>query len=416
MRKLIAFFSPVILVLAISAGVAPKADAALIYRSGEGWSAEDEDSGAAEATAAEQYRKAEGLQAEGELKKALGAYRTLLRTWPKSGAAPKAQIKVAELYQELGDSEKAFEAYGKYLSSYPRGEDFDIAVESQFGLASSFLEGERRKVFGVKTFPSMQKAAEMFDKILKNAPYSKWAALSQYNIGRALEKQTEYERAILAYQKVVESYPADEIAADAQYQIGFIYYQLAKNGSNDQGARNKAREAFEDFILKYPQSEKVTQANENIQSLSNTDTKKTLGVAQFYQKTGNPKAAVIYYEEVIQTAPGSEEAKVAQKALEHLRQTVGDDALRAGPERAETGAKAKERRRMQAQVETSSRPDFVGPPAPAPREPDEVAPAKPAFRTFPEAAEVPEASLPEGEPTFEAVAPNASAPANPNTP
>ncbi len=387
MRKLFVFFS---LVLVASSPVIPKAGAALVYRAGEGWNAEDEDSGAAEATASEQLRKAENLRTEGELKKALGAYRTLLRRWPDSGAGPKAQMKVAELYQELGDSEKAFEAFGKYLSKYPRGEDFDVALENQFSLASSFLEGERRKVFGVKTFPSMQKAADMFGKILKNAPYSKWAALSQYNIGRALEKQTKYDEAVAAYQKTVDSYPADEISADAQYQIGYIYFNLSRNGSNDQGARNKAREAFEDFILKYPKSEKVAQANENLTALSSTDTKKTLGVAQFYQKTGNPKAAVIYYEEVIRSAPGSEEAKVAKKQMEHLKVTVGEDALRAGPERAETGAKAKERRKLQAQVDTASRPDYVGPPAPAaPPVPDEVAPAQPSFRTFPDLVEPP---------------------------
>jgi outer membrane protein assembly factor BamD len=391
MRKLIVCFS---LVLAASSPLVPKADAALIYRSGEGWSAEDEESGAAEATAADQLRKAESLQAEGDLKKSLGAYRTLLRRWPNSGAAPKAQFKVAELYQELGDSEKAFKAFGVYLSKYPRGDDFDLAVENQFSLASSFLEGERRKVFGVKTFPSMQKATEMFTQILKNAPFSKWAALSQYNIGRALEKQTKWDEAIAAYQKTVDSYPADEISADAQYQIGYIHFQLAKNGSNDQAARNKAREAFEDFILKYPRSEKVAQATENLSSLSSTDVKKTLGVGQFYEKTGNPKAAVIYYEEVLQVAPDSEEAKIAKKQIEHLKTTVGEDALRAGPERAETGAKAKERRRLQAQVDTASRPDYVGPPAPpAPVVPDEVAPEKPSFRTFPDA---PEAPLPSG--------------------
>ena len=40
---------------------------------------------------------------------------------------------------------------------------------------------------------------------------------------------------------------------------------------------------------------------------------------------------------------------------------VGDDALRTGPERAETGEKAALRRRLQAQIETSALADFNGP-------------------------------------------------------
>ncbi len=385
MRKLIAFSS---LILLAALSPLPKVGAAVVYRSGEGWNAEEEDSGATEGSVTAQLRKAEDLRKGGELKKALGAYRTLVREWPKSALAPKAQIEVAALYQELGDSERAFKAYGQYLSEYPRGKDFGLAVENQFHIASSFLDGERRKLFGVKTFPSMQRAVEMFGQILKTAPYSKWAALSQFNIGRALEKQTKYPEAIAAYQKTVDSYPADEIAADAQYQIGYIHFELAKNGSNDAAARNKAREAFEDFLLKYPESEKAAQAGENLKLLSSTDTKKTLGVAQFYEKTGNPKAAVIYYEEVLRTAPGSEEAKVAKRQIDQLKGTLGEDALRAGPERAETGAKAKQRRKLQAQVETAARPDYVGPPAPPePEVPDEAVPEQPSFRTFPEPAD-----------------------------
>ncbi len=384
MRKFVAIFS---LVVATSGAplLIPQADAAIVYRSGEGWSAEDEDSGNAEATAAEQLRKAERLEAENQPKKALGAYRTLVRNWPQSIAAQHAQIKIADLYQSLGHSERAFKEYGVYLEKYPKGAEFERAVETQFQLATSFLEGERRKVLGVKTLPSMQRAAEMFADILKRAPYSKWAALSQFNIGRAMEKQDKWPEAVAAYQMVVDKYPADEIAADAQYQIGYIYYTLAKSGSNDFSARHRAREAYEDFIMRFPDSEKVAQAQENLKQLGDVDTRKTLDIGRYYQKTGNPKAAVIYFEEVINSDPGSDEAKTAQKLIDQLRSIHGDDALRSGPERAETGSKAKERRKMRALVETSSRPDFNGPPAPpAPPEPDEVAPARPEFRTFPD--------------------------------
>jgi hypothetical protein len=48
--------------------------------------------------------------------------------------------------------------------------------------------------------------------------------------------------------------------------------------------------------------------------------------------------------------------------VQELRSEAGDDALRTGPEKAETGEKAALRRRLQAQVETASLADFNGPP------------------------------------------------------
>ncbi len=365
----------------LASPVIPRVEAAAVYRQGEGWSSDAEDSGPIEETASAQLRKAEDLENRGETLKALGAYKALVREFPSSGAAPRAQIKIGDLSDAAGDSEKAFKAYGTYLSRYPRGDDFERAVESQFKIANEFLDGKRRKVFGVKTFPSMERAEKMFEEIIKNAPFSKWAALSQFNIGRAREKQGKIDEAVLAYQEVVDRYPMDEIAADAQYQIGYLYFAQAKAGSNDQAARQKAREAFEDFIMRYPKSEKVAQANENLEQLSGTDLKKTLGVAQYYERVKNYKAAAIYYEEVVQADTASAEAEIARKRLDHLGATVGEDALRTGPEKEETASRARQRRKLQAQVDVASRPDFAGPPAPkAPPKPDEVAPARPQFR------------------------------------
>jgi outer membrane protein assembly factor BamD len=390
MRKLLLLSS---LALAVAAPTLPTAHAELIYRAGEGWVAGGADAGEAEKSASAQLRKAEAYEKDGDTARALSAYRTLLRQFPDSGAGPHAQFKIAQLQESLGEPERAYDAYGKYLKSYPRGEDFDKAVEAQFTIAKQFLGGARRKVFGIKTFSSMERAQQMFEEILKNAPYSKFAPLAQFNAGLALEKQGKEPEAVTAYQQTVEKYPADAVAGDAQYQIGYLYLQEIRNGSNDRGAREKARDAFEDFIMRFPQSEKVAQAREHLQTLEGKDLKQTLGVAQYYQRTGNPKAAALYYQELVKAAPQSAEAAVAQKALGQLKATFGEEKLRTVPRRAETGAKVEERRKMQTEIETTSRPDFVGPPAPPAPASTEETPEKLQLRT-PDASGPSEPALP----------------------
>lgn len=390
MRKIV-----LVLVLASTVSFWQQATAALIFRQGEGWSSESEDAGAVEATASAQLRKAESLESENNLKRALGAYRGLVRKFPASGAAPKAQLKVGEINERLGDYNKAFDAYAAYVLNYPRGEDFDRAVEAQFKIAKLFLEGERKRVFGVPTLPSMARAQEMFEWIDKYAPFSKYAPLSQFNVGLTLEKQGKFAEAIAAYKTLITKYPSEPIAADAQYQIAYVYWKLGREGSYDRSATNKAREAFEDFIARYPKSEKIPQAQENLKSLSGRETQSASEVAKFYDKQKNYKAAVIYYNEVIKQQPGTPEAEAAKARIEELKNLVGEDSLRPGPEQTETGARASQRRKLQSQVDTAARPDYVGPPVSVP---DEVAPEKPKPRTSPEdLAPVPavEPSLPQ---------------------
>jgi len=386
-----------VLSLVFSLGILamPAVNAAVVFTSSEGWSVEGDP--ATETEAAELMRKAEQQENAGELSAALASYRALVKRHPVSVLAGKAQLKIGRILEAAGEYNDSYEAYAVYLSKYPKGEDFERVVESMFKIAKLFLEGEKKKILGIKISSSMERAQQMFEGIVRRAPFSKFAPLAQFNVGQALEKQGKYTEAIGAYSVVVSKYPGDDIADDAQYQIGYVRLIEYRQGSYDQAGAQKAREAFEDFINRYPESEKVAQARENMKTLEGGSTKSTLDVAKFYDKTKQYKAAVIYYNDVIKTAPDSPEGTFAKTRIEELRQKLGDDVLRAGPERAETGAKAAVRRKLQAKVETVSRPDYVGPPVAMPA-PDEVAPGRPKLRSSP-IAPVPavEPDLPKSE-------------------
>jgi outer membrane protein assembly factor BamD len=340
-------------------------------------SAEESDAPSAQAL----LQKAEGHEAGGDSNRALGTYRALVKRFPDSQPASKAQFKVGQIQEAGGEFNTAFDAYTTYITKYPKGEQFAAAVESQFQIAKLFLEGEKTKLLGVKTFPSMARAQEMFESIVKNAPYSKEAAPAQFYLGQALEKQDKFPEALAAYEAVLAKHPGDPIAADAQYQIGYVHLRQSRGGMYDPNVARGAREAFEDFVSRYPNHEKVAQAKENIASLAGGQTKGSIEIAQFYDKQKNYKAAAIYYNEVIRIEAGSEDAKIAQQRIDELRETVGEEALQAGPEKAETGPRAKARRRMQAQVDTAARPDYNGPKIVVP---DELPPPEPDTRTSPD--------------------------------
>lgn len=383
MRKTVAIYL-------LSAAIVPFASqpvvAEVVYRAGEGWStqAPGAEGASVEATASAQLRKAQEAEQAGELKRALDAYRGLVRKFPNSGVAARAQIKVGELYEKTGDFDRAYEAYGTYVTKYPKGEEFERAVEARFHIAKRFLEGEKRRLLGVKTFSSMARAQQMFEAIVRDAPFSQFAAQAQFYVGQALEKQEKDAEAIAAYQTVLSRYPNDPAAADAQYQIGYVHFRNARKAF-DKAEANRAREAFEDFVARYPGSEKVPQARENLNILSGRETGNAMNVAKFYDKQKNYKAAVIYYNDVIKQQPDSPDAELAKNRIAELKNKVGEDALRAGPERTETGARAEIRRRLQAQVDTAARPDYSGPPVSMPTPtPDELAPGRPKLRTTPE--------------------------------
>ncbi|HEV7404099.1 MAG TPA: outer membrane protein assembly factor BamD, partial [Chthoniobacteraceae bacterium] len=358
--------------------------AAIIYRSNEGWSVEGDPNNTVEISAVDQMKKAEAQEASGKLADALASYRGLVHTYPTSLLAPKAQHKIGVLLEKTGDPDHAFNAYDTYLTKYPKGEDFDATVDSMFKIAKTFLEGQKKKIMGVPLGSNLARSQAMFEILVKRAAYSKWAPLAQFNVGQALEKQQKYPEAINAYQQVYTKYPNDAIADDALYQIGYVRLRQYRDGSYDRADANKARQSFEEFISRFPESEKVPQARENLKSLEGGQVKNALSIAKYYDKQKQYKAAVIYYNDVLQQQPGSADSEVAKTRIAQLKELVGEDSLRAGPEKAETGEKAAARRKLQARVDTVSRPDYVGPPvklAQQPTAPVETAPGRPKLRT-----------------------------------
>ena len=94
------------------------------------------------------------------------------------------------------------------------------------------------------------------------------------------------------------------------------------------GAAKKAVDAFQDYLVRYPDSDKAVQAQENIQKLGQKQTQGAFDVAKFYETQHETRAAFIYYNEVVREDPNSAQAQIAKKRIQELRPVV--EALPGG--------------------------------------------------------------------------------------
>jgi len=297
--------------------------APLIWRPGEGWSFEREGVTTAN-TPQDQLALAKALQAKKDYGNALSAYRRVIRRWPTSSAAQEARLGLGESLCGLQYYYKAYKIYQDLIEKNPGSPYFDTAIQREYEIANLFLAGEKHKVWHLKIFPALDKAVEIFEKIVKNGPYSKVGPDSQFKIGLAYEKQKEYISAVHAFEKVLERYPDYPLAEDAQFQIGWAYKQEAGRAEYDQDTANQAIAAFDDFLIRYPGSSKGTTAQDLLVSLKQEQSKGLFQVGQFYEKRKNYKAALIYYNEVIEQNPKSNWADTAQKKVAMLTPHVSE--------------------------------------------------------------------------------------------
>ncbi|MEP6822004.1 MAG: outer membrane protein assembly factor BamD [Chthoniobacterales bacterium] len=302
------------------------------------------------------FATAQAAENSGDSSRAIKAYRTLVRRYPKDVLAEGAAYRYAVLQEQHGDPLKAAAAYRVLVEQYPKSPHFTESIEAQFRIGETYLHGKKLKLLGIPIKSSMDKAIEIFAAIVRTAPYGKYTARAQFNIGLATEKQGNAEAAVIAYTSVVDKFPNDPVAADAQYQIGYLWLTTARSGANDAKAVTNAKIGFQDFLHRYPNSEKAAQARENLRRLDQRQTSNSFQIAKFYDKQKNYRAAVIYYNDVIRQEPGSTQSERAKKRVAELRAKVGDAQLQSAEVTAATAKKPKPPQRQEQAASESESP------------------------------------------------------------
>jgi outer membrane protein assembly factor BamD len=300
-----------------------KTPAPLVYRAGEGWSYEAVGGGKWTRTRAkEQLEVAQQAFDKKDYSLALKAARRTVRVWPLSDYAPQAQYLAARCMEEKGQDEKAFKAYQTLLEKYPKAINYEEVLQRQYIIANRYLDGKWFRLWGyVPFFPSMEKTSQMYEKVIKNGPYSEVAPQAQISIGSAREKQSKYPEAVKAYEKAADVYhDQKKVAADALYRAGEAYHKQAKTAEYDQSIAGKAIATFSDFMTLYPQDPRVPEAQKIIDNLKQEQARGAFKIAEFYEKKKRWEGAKVYYNEVRVADPNSKLADEAKKRIDYLNQ------------------------------------------------------------------------------------------------
>jgi outer membrane protein assembly factor BamD len=241
--------------------------------------------------------------------------------WPFSDYAPEAQYIAGRALEERGQDEKAFKAYQELLEKYPKSANYNEVVERQYGIANRYLAGQWFKLWGyIPFFPSMDKTVEMYEKLIKNGPFSEVAPKAQISIGTAREKQSDYPAAVKAYETAADKYhDRRDVAAEALYRAGMAYLKQARTAEYDQSVAGQAISTFNDFITLYPQDPRVPEAQKEIASLRTEQARGSMLVARYYEKKRQWDGALVYYNEVLIRDPQSRYAEEAKQRIEQIK-------------------------------------------------------------------------------------------------
>jgi outer membrane protein assembly factor BamD len=143
-------------------------------------------------------------------------------------------------------------------------------------------------------------AAEQFDELEQVHPYSEYAkrslvlgAFSYFSSGR-------YPEAVTAGRRYVTLHPGGEDAAYAQFIVAQSYYNQIPDVNRDQEQTARAINAFRDLVRRYPDSEYVGPAQEQIRFAYDQLAGSEMRVGRYYLDRRNYVASINRFRVVIE--------------------------------------------------------------------------------------------------------------------
>lgn len=263
-------------------------------------------------------------QKAGKVRKSRNALKELTRYHALAPDAPQARYMLGKSYETTEDYRDAFKEYGKLIDRYPQSELYADALNRQLAMAMDAASG-RMKVpvlWGAwETTMESSVVISWLREIVEKAPYNDMAATASSILAKFLLDQERPDEARMEYARLVEKYPDSRYAPDAQLMVAQLWASSHTRGDNNLVNLSNAREAYEEFNLRFPSHADASKALSEAANMEKLMVHQQLEVGRYYlERSEEYTSAIFCFEDVIrQKETNPEAAAEAQKLLEKAR-------------------------------------------------------------------------------------------------
>lgn len=122
---------------------------------------------------------------------------------------------------------------------------------------------------------------------------------AQFYLGMSYYKREEYILSAYEFENLIKNYSSSPYITEARFYLAMSYYGLSPKYNLDQTYTKYAIIEFQNFLVLFPGDKLATQAEARIRELRNKLAYKDLKSADLYMTMSNYKAALVYYDNIL---------------------------------------------------------------------------------------------------------------------
>ncbi|GAB4072106.1 outer membrane protein assembly factor BamD [Ancylobacter sonchi] len=154
-------------------------------------------------------------------------------------------------------------------------------------------------------------ALTRFEDVDRQHPYSEWARKAMLMIAYVNYSQGKYDECIGAAKRYLALHPGSADAAYAQYLVAAANFDLIPDISRDQTRTQRAMDALDEVVRKYPDTEYAVSAKKKLEMARDQLAGKEMMIGRYYLEQRNYAGAINRFKVVVtryQTTRHAEEA------------------------------------------------------------------------------------------------------------
>lgn len=229
----------------------------------------------------------------------------------------------AVAYFHLGNFEKSDECFSAYLKGASLPRRFEEALGYKFEIAEKFRSGEKLPLLGWKGLPklasSKEKAVKIYDEIIATMPHHELSAKALFGKGKILFKDKSFKQSIDTLKTLIKRFPKNNLAIESYIIIAKVYLRQCQEEYPDVDFLDLAEINFRNFCKDFPSEPRQEEVQKVLLEMKSVYADHLYEIADFFLRTKKPKAAAIYYHQIIKKYPDSNAADKSKEKLSKLK-------------------------------------------------------------------------------------------------
>ncbi|HVY90194.1 MAG TPA: outer membrane protein assembly factor BamD [Hyphomonadaceae bacterium] len=166
-------------------------------------------------------------------------------------------------------------------------------------------------------------AAQQFDEVQRQHPYSPWAARAMLMSAYSRYRQRDYEKAISAANDYISLHPGGDGAPYAYYLIAICHFDQIVDVGREQARSELALDALKKVTALFPDTEYARDAAVKTDMVRDQLAGKEMEIGRYYLRRNEHLAAINRFKNVLKTYDGTSHVPEALERLVESYLSIG---------------------------------------------------------------------------------------------